>query len=83
MRVEVPHDVVHASCWAPASSRYWMSKRRAKFWPSSWLVPICNALPSSIIASQVMVLVAPGNRSPAVLRPTTTGIASTFTMKSS
>ena len=31
-----------------------MSKAVAKFWPSSWLVPICSALPSRIIASQVM-----------------------------
>ena len=29
-----------------------MSKALAKFWPSSWLVPICSALPSPIIASQ-------------------------------
>ena len=40
-----------------------MSKARAKFWPSSCDVPICNALPSPIIASQVMVLIAPANRS--------------------
>ena len=29
-----------------------MSKAVAKFWPSSWLVPICRALPSRIIAFQ-------------------------------
>ena len=60
-----------------------MSNALAKFWPSSWLVPICSALPSRIIASQVRVLMAPANRSPAVLRPTSTGMASTLTMKSS
>ena len=55
-----------------------MSKALAKFWPSSWLVPICSALPSPIIASQVSVLMAPAKRSLAVLRPTSTGMASTF-----
>ncbi len=37
-----------------------MSKALAKFWPSSWLVPICSALPSPIMASHVRVLMAPG-----------------------
>ena len=46
-----------------------MSKTLAKFWPRSWLVPICSALPSPIIASTVRVLTAPGKRSAAVLRP--------------
>ena len=59
-----------------------MSKALAKFWPRSWLVPICSALPSPIIASQVRVLMAPGKRSAAVLRPGSTGRASTSTMKS-
>ena len=59
-----------------------MSKALAKFCPSSWLVPICSALPSPIMASQVRVLMAPANRSLAVLRPTTTGMASTSVMKS-
>ena len=59
-----------------------MSKARAKFWPSSWLVPICRALPSRIIASQVMVLMAPAKRSRRVLTPTCTGMARTLTMKS-
>ena len=40
-----------------------MPNARAKFWPSSWLVPICSALPSPIIASHVSVFVAPGKRS--------------------
>ncbi len=59
-----------------------MSKALAKFWPSSWLVPICSALPSPIMASHVIVLMAPANRSLGVLRPTSTGMASTSTMKS-
>ncbi len=59
-----------------------MSNALAKFWPSSWLVPICRALPSRIMASQVSVLMAPAKRSLAVLRPTRTGMARTFTMKS-
>ena len=81
MRVETPHDVVQACCWVPDASRYWMSKALAKFWPSSWLVPICSALPSPIIASHVSVLTAPANRSLAVLRPTITGMARTSVMK--
>ena len=59
-----------------------MSKARAKFWPSSWLVAICRALPSPIMPSQVRVLVAPAKRSRAVLRPTRTGAASSVRMKS-
>ncbi len=58
-----------------------MSKARAKFCPSSWLVPICRALPSRIIASSARVFVAPAKRSRAVLRPSTTGIASISRMK--
>ena len=50
-----------------------MSKGRAKFCPSSWLVPICRALPSPIIPSHVQVRFAPANRSRAVLWPVSTG----------
>ncbi len=82
IRVDTPHDVVQHSCCCPAASRYWISKARAKFWPSSWLVPICRALPSRIMASQARVLMAPGKRSRLVLRPLNTGIASTSIMKS-
>ena len=60
-----------------------MPNALAKFWPSSCDVPICSALPSPVISSSVIVLVAPAKRSRAVLRPTTTGIARTSTMKSS
>ena len=59
-----------------------MPKTLAKFCPNSWLVPIWSALPSPIIPSHVRLLTAPANRSFAVFSPTTTGIASTFTMKS-
>ncbi len=82
MRVDEPHEVCHTYSSDPDSDEYWVSNTLAKFWPSSWLVPICRALPSPIIASTVNVLMAPGNRSRAVLRPGSTGMASTFTMKS-
>ena len=59
-----------------------ISNARAKFWPSSWLVPICNALPSPIIPSHVHVRVAPANRSRAVLWPVSTGIAATWVIVS-
>src|ERR1035438_5676824 len=35
-----------------------MSKARAKFCPSSWLVAICSALPSRIMPSAVIELIA-------------------------
>ena len=60
MRVDTPHDVVHAVCCAPVSSRNSMPNARAKFCPSSWLVPICSALPSPIIPSHVNVAVGAG-----------------------
>ena len=60
-----------------------MSNALAKFCPSSCDVPICRALVSPIMASTVIVLVAPANRSPLVLRPGSTGTASMLTMKSS
>ena len=57
-----------------------MSKGREKFCPSSWLVPICRALPSPIIPSVVQVRVAPAKRSRAVLWPVSTGMLSTSTI---
>ena len=57
-----------------------MSKGFEKFCPNSWLVPICSALPSPIIPSQVHVRFAPANRSRAVLWPVSTGMCSTSTM---
>ena len=57
-----------------------MSNGREKFCPSSWLVPICSALPSPIIPSQVQVRFAPAKRSRAVLCPVSTGMDSTSTM---
>jgi hypothetical protein len=53
-----------------------------KFCPSSCEVPICRALPSRVIDSRAIVWTAPANRSRRVLRPTTTGIASTFSIMS-
>ena len=59
-----------------------MLKARLNLWPSSCDVAICNALPSRMMPSQVMVFSAPANRSFAVLRPTITGMARTLRMKS-
>ena len=59
-----------------------MSNALAKFWPRSWLVPHCSALPSCISASMQYVVTAPGNFSLSVFAPLTTGIASTFSAKS-
>jgi len=39
-----------------------MSKALAKPCPSSWLVPICSAFPSRIMASVLQVVVAPAKR---------------------
>ena len=58
-----------------------MPKALAKFWPSSWLVPIWRALPSPMMASHAIVLTAPAKRSRAVFTPTNTGMASVSTMK--
>ena len=60
-----------------------MPNALAKFWPSSWLVPICSALPSRIIPSHVHDVSAPANRSRSVLRPTRTGTPITLTIVSS
>ena len=83
MRVDAPHDVVHAVLRLPDSSLNSMPKTDAKFWPSSWLVPICSALPSPVIASHVIVLMAPAKRSRVVLSPTATEIPRTSTMNAS
>lgn len=83
IRVEVPPDVVQAVSRCPPAERNWMPKAVAKFWPGSYDVPICSALPSRIIAWRASVLTAPAKRSRAVFRPTTTGIASTSTIRSS
>ena len=52
-RVDTPHDVCQACSDDPVEDWKVMSKALAKFWPSSWLVPICRALPSPIIPSMV------------------------------
>ena len=66
-RVDTPHEVCHTYSFVPSAVAKVMSKGRAKFCPSSWLVPICSALPSPIIPSVVQVRVAPAKRSRAVL----------------
>ena len=82
IRVVLPQEVCQAYSWLPSLDRYWMLNALAKFCPNSWLVPIWRALPSPIIPSRVRVLMAPANRSLTVLRPGTTSIARTFSMKS-
>ena len=47
----------------------WMENARAKFCPSSWLVPICRALPSPIIPSHDQVRSGPGEPLPLRLVP--------------
>ena len=82
IRVDEPHDVVQANSRSPDGSRKSIPNARAKFCPSSWLVASCRALPSPIMASQVIVLTAPANRSLSVLCPTSTGRARRSTRKS-
>ena len=50
-RVETPHDVCQTCSSSPALFWNFTSKALPKFWPRSWLVPACSALPSCIIAS--------------------------------
>ncbi len=82
IRVETPQEVCQTYSRSAPCSWYVVLNALAKFWPSSWLVPICSALPSPIIASRVRVLMAPAKRSLAVLRPSTTSMPSTLVMKS-
>ena len=82
IRVDVPQEVCQAYSRCELGARNSIPNALAKFCPSSCEVPICRALPSPVISSSVIVFVAPANRSRAVLRPTTTGSASTSTMKS-
>ncbi len=82
MRVETPQEVCQTNSRSAPCSWYVVLKALAKFWPSSWLVPICSALPSPIMPSSVRVLMAPAKRSRAVLRPSTTSMPRTLVMKS-
>ena len=59
----LPTRSARRSLVRPDSSRNSIPNTRAKFCPSSWLVPICSALPSRIIASHVQLGSAPGKRS--------------------
>jgi hypothetical protein len=79
-RVEAPHEVCQTYSSDALGVGVGDVEGRAKFWPSSWLVPICRALPSPIIPSQVQVRVAPAKRSRAVLWPVSTGMRATSTM---
>ena len=79
-RVDTPHEVCQTYSSTPSVVVNVMPKALEKFWPSSWLVPICSALPSPIIPSHVQVRVAPAKRSRAVLWPVSTGNAATSTM---
>ena len=69
-RVDAPHEVCHAKSRPPVSVENSVPKAFEKFWPSSCDVDICSALPSAITPSVVHDVVAPANRSLAVLRPT-------------
>ena len=79
-RLDAPHDVCHTYSNTPEGPENWVPKTLEKFCPSSWLVPICSALPSPIIPSQVQVRIAPAKRSRTVFSPVSTGIAMTSTM---
>ncbi len=50
-RVDVPHDVCHTYSGSPRSFWNLTSNALPKFWPRSWLVPACSALPSCMYAS--------------------------------
>ena len=50
-RVLTPQLVAQTCSRLPSASWNLTSKAFAKFWPRSWLVPACSALPSCIIAS--------------------------------
>ena len=81
-RVEAPHDVCHGCCRRPSRSVNSVPNAFEKFWPSSWLVPICSALPSRITPSHVQDRTAPANFSRCVFSPVKTGIAMTSRMTS-
>ena len=77
IRVETPHEVVHACC--SDLSRPWnrISNAFAKFCPRSCDVPACSARPSPISASIEYVRDAPANFSLELFWPSSTGMAST------
>ncbi len=80
--VETPHDVAQTYSGLLSLLRYVTSNAFAKFCPRKWLVPLCRALPSCIIASIVYVSRAPAKRSVSLFTPCTTGTAMYFSAKS-
>ena len=60
-RVLTPQLVSCAYFCVPYLSRYLISNGSEKFVPKLWLVPLCSALPSCIIASTDYVARAPAN----------------------
>ena len=72
---DTPHDVCHAKCSTLSLSANLTSNGFEKFCPKKWDVPICNALPSGIIDSMVVVYSAPTNFSFSLFFPVVTGMA--------
>ena len=81
-RVDTPHDVAHTYSGLFSLLRYVTSKLFAKFCPRKWLVPLCRALPSCIMASMVYVSRAPAKRSVSLFTPCSTGTAIHFSANS-
>ena len=81
-RVDTPHDVAHTYSGLFSLLRNVTSNDFAKFCPRKWLVPLCRALPSCIIASMVYVSRAPAKRSVSDLTPCMTGTAMYFSANS-
>ena len=72
---ETPHEVCHAKCSTLSLSANLTSNGFEKFCARKWDVPICNAFPSGIIDSIVVVYSAPTNFSFSLFLPVVTGIA--------
>ena len=81
-RVETPQEVAHTYSSLFSLFTNWTSNAFAKFCPKKCEVPLCNALPSCIIASMVYVSSAPAKRSLADFTPLTTGTAIYFSANS-
>ena len=77
---ETPHDVCHAKFSTLSLSANLTSNGLEKFCPKKCEVPICNAFPSGIMDSIVVVYSAPTNFSSSLFLPVTTGIASSPSM---
>ena len=53
IRVDIPHEVSNGYCRVLSRPVYCTLNAREKPSPKKWLVPLCSALPSCIIASMV------------------------------